>query len=193
MLRRRFTARDRVVSICQDNEGLVTHVKGRVRGRITQAKTGLVEEDYSFRRMVVEFTRFMIVGTINVLFFFGVNFAFNTLNLSAYKSLSVWAPSWLIGALEAHAAHRWVTFRSRTDYRDSLMWGCIVYGVTAMVSTFSVYFLADLLHIDYWGVWAVNTLTFGGLTFLGLRYLAFPPLVGSGQGTGHHLDHCEEN
>lgn len=155
------------------------HVSGRVRERITQAKSGLVEEDYSVRRMVAEFARFLLVGSVNVLFFFSINFVFNWLNLSAYKSLSVWAPSWLIGALEAHAAHRWMTFRSRTKYGNSLMWGCIVYGVTAMTSTFSVYFLADLLYIDYWVVWAMNTVAFGGLTFLGLRYLAFPPLPDS--------------
>ncbi|MGM0486312.1 MAG: hypothetical protein ACQESR_06065 [Planctomycetota bacterium] len=173
--------------MCQDNEGILTNVSGRVRGRITQAKSGLVEEDYSIRRMMTEFTRFILVGSINVFFFFGVNYLFNALNLSAYKSLSVWAPSWLIGALEAHAAHRWMTFRARTNYRDSLMWGCIVYGVTAMMSTFSVYFLADLLQIDYWGVWAMNTIAFGGLTFLGLRYLAFPPLLGSVEDTPGRL------
>ncbi|MFW6169991.1 MAG: hypothetical protein ACODAD_05835 [Planctomycetota bacterium] len=193
MLRRRFTVRDRMVSVCQSNEGILTNFSGRVRGRITQAKSGLVEEDYSLPRMMAEFTRFILVGSMNVFFFFGVNYLFNVLNLSAYKSLSVWAPSWLIGALEAHAAHRWMTFRSRINYRDSLVWGGIVYGVTAMMSTFSVYFLADLLQINYWGVWAMNTFAFGGLTFLGLRYLAFPPLLGSVEDTRVGLGSAEEN
>jgi hypothetical protein len=89
--------------------------------------------------------------------------------------LGVWAPSWLIGALEAHAAHRGITFRSHAAYRESLLWAAAVYGATAVLSTICVYLLADLYAVNYWVAWAMNTATFGFATFLGLRYLAFPP------------------
>lgn len=168
---------ERMLSMCQSDGGILTHVGDRVRGRIVQAQSGLAEEHYSARRMIGELARFAAVGTLNVLFFFGVNFVLNWLNLSSYKSLSVWAPSWLIGAFEAHATHRWVTFRSQIDYKDSLLWSCVVYGMTAMMSTFSVYLLADILCLNYWLVWGMNTAPFGVLTFLGLRYLAFPPVL----------------
>jgi len=178
MSRRRLRVTKRLHSIRENNGSLLIGVSDRVRDRIVQAKSGLAEEDYSAGRMMAELTRFTAVGALNVLFFFAVNYVLNGLSLSSYKSLSVWAPSWLIGALEAHAAHRWITFHSRVDYRNSLLWGCVVYGVTAMLSTFSVYLLADLLFMNYWLVWGLNTAPFGLMTFLGLRYLAFPPLPG---------------
>jgi hypothetical protein len=153
----------------------VISVGDRLRDRVDQAKSGLSEADYSVRKMVIEYLRFNVIGALNVTFFFVLNFLLSWLDLCAYMSLSVWAPSWLIGALEAHAAHRWVTFRSQAAYRESLMWAYVVYGVTAIMSTLAVFLLADVFHVNYWIVWAMNTLTFGFATFLGLRYLAFPP------------------
>ncbi len=150
-------------------------VSDRVRSRVDQARSGLSDADYSVRRMVFEYFRFNIIGALNVAFFFSLNLILESLELSSYRSLSVWAPSWLIGAVEAHAAHRWITFRSNAAYRESLLWASLVYGVTAVLSTLSVFVLADLYHLNYWVAWAANTMTFGFATFLGLRYLAFPP------------------
>ena len=147
----------------------------RVRGRVDQAKSGLSEEDYSVRRMIIEYLRFNSVGALNVTFFFALNFFLNWLDLSHFKSLTVWAPSWMIGAFEAHAAHRWITFRSNAAYRESLMWAGTVYGATAVLSTGSVFLLVDVLQVNYWIAWAMNTIAFGFASFLGLRYLAFPP------------------
>ena len=50
-----------------------------------------------------------------------------------------------------------------------------MYGVTAVLSTLSVFFLADWAGVNYWIVWAMNTIAFGFASFLGLRGLAFPP------------------
>jgi hypothetical protein len=133
--------------------------------------------------MVIEYLRFNVIGAFNVTVFFALNFVLERMDLSTYRSLSVWAPSWLVGALEAHAAHRWITFRSKAAYRESLLWASIVYGITAIFSTLSVFLLADLYQMNYWIVWAMNTVTFGFATFLGLRYLAFPP----------SLDACDES
>ena len=165
----------RMASIAPIGDGIVLSVGERVRGRVDRAKNGLSEEDYSMRKMFIEYLRFNVIGAVNVLFFFALNYLLNWLDLSAFKSLTVWAPSWLIGAVEAHAAHRWITFRSNAAYKESLMWAFTVYGVTAILSTVSVFVLADLYGMDYWLAWAVNTMTFGFATFLGLRYLAFPP------------------
>jgi len=156
-------------------------VGNRVRSRVGRAKSGLSEADYSVRMMIVEYVRFNIIGIVNVSFFFALNFLLNWLDFSSYRSLTVWAPSWLVGAIEAHAAHRWVTFRSNADYRESLLWAYLVYGVTAVLSTLSVFLLADLYDVNYWIVWAMNTVTFGFATFLGLRYLAFPPSLDAGE------------
>ncbi len=128
-------------------------------------------------KLFAEYLRFNIIGALNVLFFFALNYIFDWLDVSSYKSLSVWAPSWIIGAFEAHAAHRWITFRSNAAYKESLKWAALVYGVTAVASTLSVYLLADLHTVNYWVAWAINTVTFGFATFLGLRYLAFPPSI----------------
>ena len=175
MLKTRLSTMIRIAASSPGGGGIVISISDRVRGRVDQAKSGLSEEDYSVREMIVEYLRFNIIGTLNVLFFFMLNYLLNWLDLSAYKSLTVWAPSWLIGALEAHAAHRWITFRSNAAYKESLMWAFVVYGVTAVLSTTSVFLLADLYGMNYWIAWAMNTVTFGFATFLGLRYLAFPP------------------
>ena len=153
----------------------MVRVSERVRDRVDRVKNGLSAEDYSVRRTMVEYLRFNAVGVLNVAFFFALNYFLDWLDLSAYKSLTVWAPAWIIGAVQAHAAHRWITFRSRAAYRESLLWATVVYGVTAVLSTLSVFLLADLAGVNYWIVWAMNTIAFGFASFLGLRGLAFPP------------------
>ena len=147
----------------------------RVRDRVDRVKNGITDADYLIRRMLIEYLRFNAVGVLNVAFFFALNYVLDRLDLSAYKSLAVWAPAWIIGAVQAHAAHRWITFRSRAAYRESLFWATVVYGVTAFFSTLSVFLLADVAGVNYWIVWAMNTIAFGFASFLGLRGLAFPP------------------
>lgn len=176
MFKTRLSMMVRMALLGLGDGGIVISVGDRVRDRVGKARNGLSDADYSVRVMVGEYMRFNAVGALNVLFFFSLNYLLNLLlEDSPYKSLTVWAPSWLIGAMEAHAVHRRLTFRSRADYRESLMWAYVVYGITAVLSTLSVYLLADRYDINYWIVWAMNTVTFGFATFLGLRYLAFPP------------------
>ena len=172
----------RFTSDKSEGGGSVVKVRDKLRDRVGQARSGLSDEDYSVRKMILEYSRFNLVGVVNVSFFFVLNFFFNWLELTSYKSLGVWAPSWLVGAVEAHAAHRWMTFRSHAAYRESLLWAAAVYGVTAILSTVCVYLLADLYGVNYWVAWAMNTATFGFATFLGLRYLAFPPSLDAHRG-----------
>ncbi len=175
MLKTRLSTAIRKVSTAESGGGVVIQMSNRFRNRVGQAHSGLADADYSLYKMFAEYTRFNVIGAMNVAFFFALNCILDWLDFSAYKSLSVWAPSWFIGAFEAHAAHRWITFRSNAAYKESLKWAAIVYGTTAILSTFSIYLLADLYTVDYWVAWAMNTVTFGFATFLGLRYLAFPP------------------
>ena len=125
--------------------------------------------------MIIEYARFSFVGVLNVLCFLGVNYCLDLLDLSEYRSLTVWAPAWMICAVQAHAAHRWITFRTKAAYRESLAWASLVYGLTAILSTTSMFLLVDLSEMNYWMAWAMNTFVFGSANFLGLRYLAFPP------------------
>jgi hypothetical protein len=168
----------------------------RVRSGIDQAKSDPSREDYSVRKMMVEYLRFNAVGVFNVSFFFSLNYFLNWVDLSEYKSLTVWAPSWGIGAIQAHATHRWITFRSSAPYGESLIWASIVYGVTAILSTTSVFLLVDLSGVNYWIAWAMNTVAFGFAGFVGLRCLAFPPSLDvnqrgdGGEATGRRSGCC---
>jgi vancomycin permeability regulator SanA len=54
----------------------------------------------------------------------------------------------------------------------------LVYGVLWLVSTITFGIMVELLLMDQWISWAINTTAFGFLTFLGLRLYAFPVMDG---------------
>jgi putative flippase GtrA len=139
---------------------------------------------YSPRRFLIELLRFNTVGILNTSFFFLLNYVFNWLEISSYKSLTVWAPAWIVSSIQTHAAHRWITFRSHADYRRSLLRVILIYAVTGLLSSLIVLMLVDVWGVDYWVVWLMNTIVFGLLSFVGLRSYVFPPSLDASKADG---------
>ena len=69
---------------------------------------------------------------------------------------------------------RWFTFRSTSPYGRSLALTMAVYTILLIISTFSQAILADRMGFDHLAVWALNTAAFGFLSFIALRFIAFP-------------------
>ena len=50
----------------------------------------------------------------------------------------------------------------------------IVYAILWAVSTFTFYIFVEIIELGELMSWAINTIAFGFLTFVGLRFYAFP-------------------
>tara|TARA_B100001996_G_scaffold380755_1_gene368783 strand:- start:1225 stop:1572 length:348 start_codon:yes stop_codon:yes gene_type:complete len=85
-----------------------------------------------------------------------------------------WAISFIISSAQAFVLHRWLTFESDSAIRSSFSKMMIVYGVLWLVSTLTFYLLVEVIELDEFLSWCINTTAYGFLTFLGLRFFAFP-------------------
>ena len=132
-------------------------------------------ENYNLRTLVVEYAYFCAVGTLNVLIFFAMYyFAYPIAGEIEYRSASAWSVSYLLSSIISHSMHRWFTFRSTSPYGRSLALTMAVYTILLIISTFSQAILADRMGFDHLAVWALNTAAFGFLSFIALRFIAFP-------------------
>jgi len=132
-------------------------------------------ENYNLRRLVVEYAYFCAVGTLNVLIFLAMySFAYSISGEIQYRAASAWSVSYLLSSLISHTMHRWFTFRSTSPYGRSLALTMVVYTILLIISTFSQAILADEMGFDHLAVWALNTAAFGFLSFIALRFIAFP-------------------
>ena len=133
-------------------------------------------ESYNFRTLVVEYAYFCAVGAVNVLIFLAMYYvAYSTIEASnEYRAAIAWSPSYLISSIISHSMHRWFTFRSTSPYGRSLALTMAVYTILLIISTFSQAILADRMGFNYLAVWALNTAAFGFLSFIALRFIAFP-------------------
>ena len=135
----------------------------------------LEDENYNLRRLVVEYAYFCAVGTLNVLIFFGLySLAYSVSESIEYRAASAWSISYLVSSIISHSMHRWFTFRSISPYGRSLALTMVVYTILLIISTFSQAILADRMGFDHLAVWALNTVAFGFLSFIALRFVAFP-------------------
>ena len=134
------------------------------------------QESYNLRRLLTEYAYFCAVGTLNVIIFFVMYYvAYSLIETSnEYRAAIAWSPSYLISSIISHSMHRWFTFRSTSPYGRSLTLTMIVYTTLLIISTISQAILADRMGFDHLAVWALNTVAFGFLSFIALRFLAFP-------------------
>ena len=132
-------------------------------------------ENYDLRTLVVEYAYFCAVGTLNVLIFFVMySVAYSIVGEIEYRAASAWSVSYLLSSLISHSMHRWFTFRSTSPYGRSLALTMAVYTILLIISTFSQAILADSMGFNHLAVWALNTAAFGFLSFIALRFIAFP-------------------
>ncbi len=135
----------------------------------------LVSEDYPWSKLLWEYLIYIAVGCINVVIFFGLYFLLYSADLHAtYRAGSAWAIAYFISTWQSHFLHRWLTFESGSDYRRSLVVMLAIYSLFLAISTASQAYFADTQGYNHWLVWAGNTTAFGFLTFLCLRFFAFP-------------------
>ena len=76
--------------------------------------------------------------------------------------------------MQAYALHRWITFESDSEIRSSFAKLMTVYGVLWAVSTATFHIMFEIIGISQLVSWVINTSAFGFLTFLALRFYAFP-------------------
>ncbi|MAV95443.1 MAG: hypothetical protein CMA31_07155 [Euryarchaeota archaeon] len=132
-------------------------------------------ENYNLRTLAVEYVYFCAVGTVNVLIFLAMySVAYSMAAGIEYRAASAWSVSYLLSSLISHSMHRWFTFRSISPYGRSLALTMTVYTILLIISTFSQAILADSMGFDHLAIWALNTAAFGFLSFVALRFIAFP-------------------
>ncbi|MDP6900274.1 MAG: GtrA family protein [Candidatus Thalassarchaeaceae archaeon] len=146
------------------------------KDRVMRAKDGLQSADYGIRKLTTEYIRYLGVAVFNAIFFWTLYEAIYWMDTwTKYPATVAWAVGYIIGSFEAHFMHRLLTFKSNVDYKESLYWAFIVYGVIGIVSTISEHILVYVFDVHHRIAWAINMCAFGFMMFLGLRLLAFPP------------------
>ncbi len=135
----------------------------------------LVSEDYPWAKLFREYAMYCAVGCFNVAVFAALYLFFNNINeWTPYAETVAWATSFLISSVQAYALHRWLTFESDSEIRSSFTKLMTVYGALWAVSTVTFHVMFEIVGISELVSWAVNTSAFGFLTFLALRFYAFP-------------------
>ncbi len=135
----------------------------------------LVSEDYPWAKLFREYAMYCAVGCFNVAVFAALYLFFNNINKwTPYAETVAWATSFLISSIQAYALHRWLTFESDSEIRSSFTKLMTVYGALWAVSTVTFHVMFEIAGISELVSWAVNTSAFGFLTFLALRFYAFP-------------------
>ena len=152
------------------------------KNRAKRATEGLKSADYDIRRMMREYVRYLGVAIFNGIFFWTLYEVIYWMDpMSLYPATVAWAVAYIIGSFEAHYMHRALTFKSTIDYKESLYWAFVVYGVIGIVSTISEHLLVYVFDVHHRIAWAINMCAFGFMMFLGLRLLAFPPEMDSAE------------
>tara|TARA_B100001113_G_C20940677_1_gene548592 strand:+ start:141 stop:614 length:474 start_codon:yes stop_codon:yes gene_type:complete len=135
----------------------------------------LVNDEYPWAKMLREYAMYCAVGCFNVAIFASLYLLFYNYNtFTPYVETVAWASSFLISSIQAYALHRWVTFESDSELRSSFRKLMTVYGVLWAVSTVTFHIMFEIFGIDQLVSWVINTSAFGFLTFLALRFYAFP-------------------
>jgi putative flippase GtrA len=147
------------------------------KDRVLRSKENLKSANYDIRRMMREYFRYLFVAIFNAIFFWTLYEVMYWVSgpYTVFPATVAWASAYTIGSFEAHFMHRSLTFKSTVDYKESLYWAFVVYGVIGIVSTISEHILVYVFDVHHRIAWALNMCAFGFMMFLGLRLLAFPP------------------
>tara|TARA_Y100000588_G_scaffold164002_1_gene178105 strand:- start:2589 stop:3062 length:474 start_codon:yes stop_codon:yes gene_type:complete len=134
-----------------------------------------VSDDYPWAKLFREYAMYCAVGCFNVAVFAALYLLFNNYNSwTPYVETVAWATSFLISSVQAYALHRWLTFESDSEIRTSFTKLMTVYGALWAISTVTFHIMFEIIGIGELISWAINTSAFGFLTFLALRFYAFP-------------------
>ena len=134
-----------------------------------------VSDDYPWAKLFREYAMYCAVGCFNVAVFAALYLFFNNINeWTPYAETGAWATSFLISSVQAYALHRWLTFESDSEIRTSFTKLMTVYGALWAISTVTFHIMFEIIGIGELISWAINTSAFGFLTFLALRFYAFP-------------------
>ena len=135
----------------------------------------LVSAEYPWAKLLKEYAMYCAVGCFNVAIFAALYLLFNNYNSwTPYVETVAWASSFLISSVQAYALHRWITFESDSEIRSSFAKLMTVYGVLWAVSTATFHIMFEIIGISQLVSCVINTSAFGFLTFLALRFYAFP-------------------
>ena len=135
----------------------------------------LVSEDYPWQKLFREYAMYCAVGCLNVTIFAALYILFKNYNSwTSYVETVAWAASFLISSAQAYALHRWITFESDSVVITSFSKLMTVYGILWAVSTITFHVMLEIIGISQLVSWVINTTAFGFLTFLALRFYAFP-------------------
>tara|TARA_B100000945_G_scaffold291050_1_gene265233 strand:+ start:748 stop:1224 length:477 start_codon:yes stop_codon:yes gene_type:complete len=135
----------------------------------------LVSEDYPWKKLFREYAMYCAVGCLNVTIFAALYILFKNYNSwTSYVETVAWATSFLISSAQAYALHRWITFESDSVVITSFSKLMTVYGILWAVSTITFHVMFEIIGISQLVSWVINTTGFGFLTFLALRFYAFP-------------------
>ncbi len=135
----------------------------------------LVSEDYPWQKLFREYAMYCAVGCLNVTIFAALYILFKNYNSwTSYVETVAWAASFLISSAQAYALHRWITFESDSVLITSFSKLMTVYGILWAVSTITFHVMFEIIGISQLVSWVINTTAFGFLTFLALRFYAFP-------------------
>ena len=135
----------------------------------------MFSDDYPWTKMIREYAMYCTVGCFNVAVFAALYLFFYNYNTwTPYAETVSWAVSFLISSIQGYALHRWITFESDSEVRSSFTKLMIVYGKLWAVSTMTFHVMIEIMGMSQLVSWVVNTSAFGFLTFLALRYYAFP-------------------
>ena len=151
--------------------------------RALRARETLADEEYNRRRFAGEYSKFLLIGGINGFVFFSLYSFLFVVNPFGVESVSnqhtiAYGLSWFLGSIEAHLLHRRVTFgTSETKYGESLLWSQVVYLTVGAVSTATGYFMVDIFAMNNWLAWLIQSAVFGPMNFIGLRLIAFAPVI----------------
>ena len=122
-----------------------------------------------------EFKRFIIIGTINVVIFYGLYEGLYHLSEGLeHRAAMSWILAYSMGSIIAHSTHRLFTFSSTVPIEHSLPAAVMIYGTTLILSTVSEVILIEYLMWHHRLAWLVNASGFGIVIYIALRHIAFP-------------------
>lgn len=127
----------------------------------------------------LEFRRFIVIGTINVVIFYGLYEGLYYLAEGLeHRAAMSWILAYSMGSIIAHSTHRLFTFSSTVPIEHSLPAAVMIYGTTLVLSTISEVILIEYLMWHHRLAWLVNACGFGIVIYIALRHIAFPTRLG---------------
>jgi putative flippase GtrA len=119
--------------------------------------------------------RYAIIGSINMILFFGLYIILQWIfgSISHGKTVA-WAVSWAVEATLAHFLHRTWTFKSESVVAKSLTITTLIYTITLFTSSVTFDLLVYRQGIDHNVAWWLSALAWGGLNYMAISRYAFP-------------------